>query len=146
MKFFVSLAAAAGVSYGASAQKLAEKELPAAVRSSFQQVYPEVKKATWAKEDDYFEAEFAVKGQETSATFGTDGRLLVAETEISYADLPATVQAALSARHKGAKVKEAARLVNGSGEVTYETQVSVAGKSEELLFDAEGHELKYGAR
>jgi hypothetical protein len=142
MKVFLTLAISALFANAACAQKLSEKDIPAVIVTNFKQSFPDIKKATWEKEDDYFEAEFALQGQETSATFDVDGKLLETETEIRFSDLPAPVKAALATSYKGAKVKETARLISPTGTVTYEAEVAIGSKSQDLVFDAEGHEVK----
>ena len=48
------------------AQKIAEKEVPAAVKSAFQKQFPDVKDVDWEKEKGNYEVEFEIKETEYS--------------------------------------------------------------------------------
>lgn len=108
---------------------------PEAVLQAFQKHFPAIKKAHWDKEGNNYEAEFDLNGAETSATFTAAGQLLETESEIPVAQLPQPVRDYLQKNHPGKKIKEAAKITDAAGAVTYEAEVKSQG---DLLFDAGG--------
>ena len=115
------------------ARSLGKQEVPAAVLTAFKQKFPQAAEVEWKKEKDgNWEAEFEMgeKESEMSATFDPSGKWLETETEISIADLPVAVKAAV----QGKKVKEASKIMRTDGSTVYEAEV----KGKDLLFDANG--------
>ena len=114
----------------------AEKKPPQAVLNSFNQKFTGITDVDWSLEKNgEWEAEFdAADGKETSANFSLDGTWLETETEIAITDLPSAVRDAVTKMRPGKKIKEAARILDASGQITYEVEVS--GK--DLIFNAEG--------
>ncbi|SET09689.1 PepSY-like domain-containing protein [Hymenobacter actinosclerus] len=140
---FGLLAAALLLTGSASAQKLKAAQVPAAVVAGFNQKFPQAKEVKWEKEGSHYEAGFEQGKQEMSALLSAAGTLVETETEIQVSQLPAGVQATLARQYKGVKIKEAAKIVAaGTGTVTYEAEIEQGGKEVDLLFDAEGREVK----
>ncbi len=122
--------------------KTKEKEkaaVPAAVKSAFTKSYPGVK-AKWEKEKgkEAFEAEFEKDDKDMSVVYSAKGELLETEVEIAVSELPAAVSTYVATHHKGAKIKEAAKITDAKGTITYEAEV----KGHDLFFDANGNPLK----
>lgn len=116
---------------GTGMMACAQKNPPQAVVTAFNQKFSNVKELKWSLEKNGdWEAEFEQGDTELSANFSAAGQWLETETEISVADLPAAVQAAL----KGKKVKEAAKILRADGSTVYEAEV----KRKDMLFDASG--------
>lgn len=136
-KTILSLALLALIGSTAMAQN---DDAPAAVKSKFAADYPNVKKVKWEKEDGHFEAEFEVNGVETSVVYDASGKKLETETAIEVSALPKAASDYIATKYPGQKVKEAAKITDASGKVTYEAEV----KEGDLMFDANGHfiELK----
>ena len=123
-----ALLACAQISF---AQKTKSSKVPEPVKMAFSKAYPNVKDVDWEKENGNYEAEFElVDDQETSVVYDANGALLETEVEIAVSALPKAVQEAL----KGKKVKEASKITNAKGVVTYEAEV----KRKDLMFDAAG--------
>jgi phosphopantothenoylcysteine synthetase/decarboxylase len=113
-------------------------DVPAAVKSKFASLYPNVKKAKWDKEAANYEAEFEVNEVETSVLFDATGNLLETETEIAVTALPKAVSDYVTKNYATEKIKEASKIVDSKGTVTYEAEV----KSGDLIFDAQGNFIK----
>src|SRR4051794_5304095 len=92
---------------GAIAQKIDEKNVPAAVKAKQKSLYPTSKISKWEKEDGKYEAEFDLNKVETSTLFDEKGNLLETETEIKISELPAAVSTYVARNYQGQKVKEA---------------------------------------
>lgn len=133
------LLAFAAITLRGYSQKLKEHEVPSAVKESFYKTYPGLKDVSWEKEKDgNFEAEFKSGGKEQSVVLDSKGAILETETEIAVAELPATVQEYIAKTYKDAKIKEAARITDAKGVISYEAEV----KGSDLLFDAKGNFIK----
>lgn len=92
----------------------------------------------WEKEAANYEVNFVQGGHEMSALFNSAGTLEETEMEIKAAQLPASVTSYVQQHYKGSKIKEAAKITKGNGEVNYEAEV----KGMDVLFDASGKFLK----
>jgi hypothetical protein len=119
------------------AQKLKENQVPQIVRNSFQKQYPKTK-ASWEKEKEGYEASFKQGTTDMSVIINKNGTIIETETDIQVSALPAGILAYIKEHYKGEKVKEAARIVNEKGVVTYEAEL----KGKDLLFDTNGKFLK----
>ena len=139
----LTLAAAALLAPAAHAQKVAAAQVPAAATATFHKNFPTVKTVTWEKEGADYEAGFAMGKAEMSAVITAAGVLKETETEIAVAQLPAPVQKALATTYKGAKISEAAKIVTAAtGATAYEAEISQGGKHRDVLFSADGTEVK----
>ncbi len=127
-----------GFSGCVNGQKLNEKDIPQAVKNKFTGLYPKVQGAKWEKEDANYEAGFKEKGKETSVLIDASGKLLETESSILPSDLPKTVLEYCSKNMPGKKIKEAAKIQNANGTITYEAEVDET----DYLFDAQGNFLK----
>ena len=136
-KLLMSVMAITAIVCAANAQKVHAKKVPAAVKASFARQYPGIT-ASWEKEEGKYEAGFDHNGHEMSALFETTGAMTESEMEIKVNELPAPVMQYINAHHKGAVVKEAAKITKATGEVNYEAEV----RGKDLIFDATGKFLK----
>ncbi len=138
MKHVMILMAASLISGCAFAQNKQDKDIPAIVKSAFQKAHPDAKGVKWEKEGDNFEAEFEHGKVEQSVVLNAQGNILETEVEIAVAELPQKAREYVAAHYKGQSLKEAAKITDAKGMVTYEAEV----KGKDLLFDAEGTFLK----
>ena len=119
------------------AQSLKEKEVPMAVKKAFMKDNPKIMDAKWSKDGKNFEAEFVINGVPTAETYYANGKLKEDETEMEVSALPQSIKDYVKANYKGAKIKEASKLLS-KGITTYEAEVN--GK--DLIFSANGKYLK----
>lgn len=86
-----------------TAAEKAEAKLPAAVLSAFKKAYPDatVKNVNHEKEDgqEQYEIESTNHGRGLDVNYKPDGTLLVVEEEVTEADVPAAVTAAILKRY-----------------------------------------------
>lgn len=120
------------------AQKIAEKEVPAAVKSAFQKQFPDVKDVDWEKEKGNYEVEFEIKETEYSVLLDASGTILETEMEINVDALPSNVRDYVSENHAVEKIKEAAKISDTKGTITYEAEI----KGKDLIFDSNGNFVK----
>ena len=140
---FLTLAAAVLLTSAAQAQKVPAAQVPAAAVATFKKSFPTVKAVKWEKEGADYEAGFDMGKAEMSAVFTAAGVLKETETEMAVGQLPAPVKSALAANYKAYKITEAAKIVTAAtGITTYEAEVSQGGKHHDVLFNADGTEVK----
>ena len=138
MKKLALMTVAAMITSLTFAQKLQEKDVPALVKTAFQKNFPQAKVEKWEKEGVNFEAEFELNKTEQSVLFDAQGNLLETEVEIKLTQLPKGVLEYVKANYKGKKVKEAAKITDAKGTVTYEAEI----KGMDILFDSNGKFIK----
>ena len=143
MKKLLLILPLAMLAVAAQAQKmLPAKQVPAAVRATFKDKFPTVKTNTWEKENGKYEAGFKENGTTMSALITPTGELTETESDMVPSKLPAAVRTVLARDYKAYKVTEAATLVSAAGVMTYEAELSKAGKSHDVLFNADGSLVK----
>lgn len=122
----------------ANAQKINEADVPAAIKSSLSKLHPNAKVDKWEKEGNNFEAEFTENKVETSVEFGPNGQLIATEVEMNVSDLPKAISDYCTKNMAGKKIKEASKITDASGKVSYEAEVDEA----DYIFDANGNFVK----
>jgi hypothetical protein len=120
------------------AQKLQEKDVPASVKTAFQKNFPQAKVEKWEKEGVNFEAEFELNKSEQSVLFDAQGGIIETEIEIEISELPNEIVDYVKTNYKGQSVKEAAKINDTKGTLTYEAEI----KGMDLLFDSNGKFIK----
>lgn len=126
------------ISLAACAQKVKESEVPTAVKEAFKKSYKDAKEVKWEKEGANFEAEFEIGETDQSVVFDAMGHLVETEVEIKVDELPAGVKDYVAKNYKNAKIKEATKIIDAKGTVTYETEI----KDKDLIFDSAGKFIK----
>lgn len=116
--------------------------MPAAGRASFKETFPAVKTNTWGKENGKYKAGFKEHGTTMSALITPTGELTETESDMSPSKLPSAVRIVLARDYKAYKLTEAATLVSAGGAPTYEAKLSKAGKSHDVMFNANGSLVK----
>ncbi len=138
MKKLAIMIVAGLVSTCTFAQKMQEKDVPASVKSTFKKDYPSIKEVKWEKEGDKYEASFDLNKIDNSVLFDASGNVIETEVEIELNQLPSGVMDYVKSHYGGQKVKEAAKITDTKGTVTYETEI----KDMDLLFDSNGKFIK----
>lgn len=118
-----------------NAQKIQEKDIPAAVKSALRKQYSDVTKVKWNKEQNEYEAGFEINETDYSVLIDASGIIIETEAEIGVDALPSTVKDYVSKNYPGKKIKEAAKITDAEGTVTYEAEV----KGKDLIFDSNGN-------
>jgi hypothetical protein len=135
----VFLAACLLVSVASPAQRLKEKDIPAAVRSALEKKYPTAAAVTWEKEKGNYEANWGGRsGEDNSVQFSPSGDFIEMVKAIPVSELPSAVAAYVKEHYKGAKITEAGKVTDAAGRLSYEAEVH--GK--DLVFDEQGRFVK----
>ncbi len=138
MKKLIFLLAIAAVSLQANAQKLADKDVPSTVKTSFTKLFPKATEVKWKKEDGNFEAGFDLNKIEQSVLFDANGKMLESEVEIDVKKLPEAAHTYMKKNYPNNPIKEAAKITAANGTVTYEAEL----KGKDVIFDAKGNFIK----
>ncbi|GEJ44471.1 PepSY-like domain-containing protein [Chryseobacterium sp. ON_d1] len=121
-----------------NAQKIQQKNVPVMVLKGFQKQFPMVKDAKWEKENGNYEASFKANGTGTSVIIDLSGNILETENQINSNSLSALIKEYIAENYPNQKIKEAAKITDAKGEVTYEAEVN----NKDLIFDSKGKFLK----
>jgi len=138
MKKLALMTVAAMITSLTFAQKLQEKDVPGSVKTAFQKNFPQAKVEKWEKEGVNFEAEFELNKSEQSVLFDAQGGIIETEIEIEISELPNGIVDYVKTNYKGQSVKEAAKISDTKGTLTYEAEI----KGMDLLFDSNGKFIK----
>jgi ABC-type transporter MlaC component len=138
MKKLILMMVAAMITSLSFAQKMQDKDVPAAVKTSFQKLYPNLKDVKWEKEKEHYEASFDLNKVDNSVLFDAKGNVVETEVEIELNKLPNGVMEYVKQHYAGSSVKEAAKITDAKGTVTYEAEM----KGKDLLFDSNGKFIK----
>ncbi len=138
MKKSMLIAAGLIISLAACGQKLMEADVPAVVKEAFKKSHNDAKEVRWEKEDANYEAEFEIGESDQSVVYDAAGHLIETETEINVKELPPAVKDYVSKNYKDAKIKEASKITDAKGTVTYEAEI----KEKDLIFDSKGKFIK----
>ena len=138
MKKTIVLLAVSVLSATAFGQKLREKQVPSPVTAAFRQQHADAKDVDWEKENGNYEAEFKEGQTELSVVYDAQGHLLETEVEISESELPSKAKEYIAQKYSGIKIKEAARITDSQGNVSYEAEVN----KKDLIFDSNGTFIK----
>ena len=122
----------------ATAQKVKETDVPAEVKAAFTKNYPNVKAKGWEKEDGNYEVEFESNKNEMTLVIDPKGNVVQTETEIKVSELSKTITDYGAKNYAGKKIKEASRIVDAKGVITYEAEI----EKMDVLFDANGKFIK----
>ena len=122
----------------ANAQKMKETDVPAHVKATAFKEYPNIKVEKWEKEGGNYEAEFNVNKVETSVLIDAGGNLIETEVEINVSALPKGVSEYVSKNLAGQKIKEASKISDTKGTITYEAEINKV----DYIFDVNGSFIK----
>lgn len=134
MKKSILVLAMAFIALAANAQKVKEADVPPAIKAAFVKAHPNAKVDKWEKEGNNYEVEFTENKIESSVDLGPNGQILETETEIAVTALPKGVADYCTKNMPGKKIKEASKIVDAAGKVTYEAEVDDA----DYIFDSNG--------
>lgn len=122
-----------------SAQRLNTAAVPAAVRSALTSKYPGAVAVSWEKEKGNYEANWGGRSKEDSSVlFTPDGQFVEQVVAIPVSALPPAVATYVRAHYPGARITEAGKVTDASGQTRYEAEV----KGKDLVFDTAGKFLK----
>ena len=108
----------------AEAQSIKQRDVPAAVMTSFSSLYPNASKVKWENEDGMYEGSFLTDKKETSLLFSSLEYRVKTYNERTSAYLPSGVLEYVSKEHPGATIEEASKVTDIKGVVNYEVEIA----------------------
>ena len=140
MKLFILfLSAIAAFASNATAQDIKVQNVPAVVKDVLAKKYPNAAKVGWEKEKGNYEANWGGKsGEDTSVQFTPAGAFVEEVDAIPVSQLPRAVATYVKAHYNGAKVKEAGKVTDATGNHLFEAEI----KGNDLIFDKNGKLVK----
>ena len=140
-KLIVFLAAAAlalQVNAQTSSQKIADKDVPATVSSTFTKAHPNAKMVSWKKMDGKYAAEYDESSTKTWSVYDATGKLVETKVKVKESDVPKMATDYVSKNHKDPLEKEYFKATDPKGTVTYDVKV----KDKKMIFDSNGNYIK----
>ena len=122
----------------AFAQKMQEKDIPTAVKATFQKQYPKIHSVMWEKENGFYEANFQINKIENAVLLNEQGKITETEVAIDLSQLPKGVLDYVKIHYASQKVHGAAKLTDATGNVTFEAGIN----GMDVLFDTNGKFIK----
>jgi len=118
------------------------KDLPAKVKTSFDQKFPGAQKTKWGKESaKEWEVEFTMNSKDYSANFSPEGNWLETEYKIGENEIPAVVTNTLGKQFPGYKIEVSEISETAKGKV-YEFAISTGKTKKEVAINADGTLVK----
>jgi hypothetical protein len=130
-----------GIMLGAYAQdKVKEKDVPAAVQTSFKSEFPNAKDVDWKMKEGKYKVQFEVNGLDHIASFGADGKLMSRGMKIRASELPAAIATSVKSSYADRSIDDVYR-VDKNGAAYY--LVKLNGDPEtKILYAADGQVAK----
>ncbi|MDE3059182.1 MAG: PepSY-like domain-containing protein [Bacteroidota bacterium] len=129
----------------AQEKKISEKELPAAVLSSFHKAYPKAEITGASTETEkgkkYFEIESMDGSVRRDLLFTSAGTIAEIEETIPSSELPGGALQAIEKKISGAKVNRAEKVISGS-RVSYELSVTGTNGKYGVILNKDGKIIK----
>jgi len=130
-------------------EKVAKKDVPAAVIAAFEKAYPKATIRGYAREKEggklFYEIE-SVEGKVTrDILYNPDGSVAEIEEGIATSDLPQSAQEAIRKQYPKATVRKAERITHNS-KIGYEVKLKQGKQAIELVFVSSGKMLKSTAK
>ena len=109
---------------------LAQRDVPDAVRTTFQAKYPGEDDPDWHRDDHgNFEAHFKTDGRHLRADFNPDGSWIETEESIDKDDLPKAVRDWIEAEHENDDITEIERVEHHSKGLFFDIEFKRKGKN-----------------
>ena len=133
------------LSFAQNSKKKPEPKVPAVVLEAFNAKYPnlKVKDWDWEAQKETYEADFIVDNTEKEASFSTTGKWLKTKTEITKAELPATVSKSASSGELSAwQMIDFSHIESPDKGVYYKIRFKKGAEEKSLKFDAAGNQME----
>lgn len=115
-----------------------KSNVPDTILKALEIKFPGVEVASWEHEGNFYEATFEINHHFFSALFEGTGRLILIEEDLDPSNLPEVIKTYVLNNLKGKKVREAAKITDGSGRISY----SLGTSNHDYLFDSTGNLIR----
>ena len=139
----IAMAMMAGLTAGVVAQTPANTTAPAAIDAAFKKAYPSATMKRVTKETEggktVYEVESVDNGRGRNLIYSQDGTVVTIEDEMTEAEFPAAVAAAIVKRYPKATITLREKLTNPKSPVVqYEAELKGAGSVTEVILTVDG--------
>ena len=143
VKYWIAIAIVAGLTAGGGAQTPAKPVAPAAIAAAFKKAYPNATIKSVTKElavgKTAYEVESVDNGRRRDLIYNADGSVVMIEDEMTEAEFPAAVAAAITKRYPKATITLREKLTITKGSVVqYEAELKGAGAVTEAILTVDG--------
>jgi hypothetical protein len=140
-KKLLTLLLISGFALSVSAQeKVREKDVPAAIQTSFKNDYPNAGDADWKIKDGHYKAEFRVNGTRQIASYDASGKMLSKGIEIKENELPAPVKSAVQSDYAARSIDDVYK-VDKDGTICYLVKLNGSPETK-IFYSADGKIIK----
>ena len=124
-----------------SAQDINPNDVPAELRTAFEQAQPNASDVEWEKEGENYKVEFDVNWQDHEIWYTSDASIVKTEKDIKKKELPDSVQSTISSKYSGYRV-DSIEMTEENGSATYEVELEKGWDEEmKVVFDPKGKVL-----
>lgn len=124
-----------------SAQDMNMNDVPADLRTTFEQGYPNAADVEWEKEGESYKVEFEIDRKDHEIWYTADGNTSKTEKQISENDLPQAIQSAISSSYSEYNI-DSVEMTEEGGSATYQVELEKGWNDEkQVVFDADGKVL-----
>lgn len=117
-------------------------DVPAAVKSDFEQKYPAANDVEWEKDGDEYKVDFRINGEKNTLKYGEDNNLKQSEIRIDKSALPAAVVKAVESQYSGYTIEKADEINKVGKGKQYEVEVKKGDKVLDVHFTPNGEIIK----
>ena len=143
VEYWIAMAMVAGLTAGGVAQTPGKPMAPAAIDAAFKKAYPNATIKNVMKETldgkTVYEVESVDNGKGRNIDYSPDGSVVVIEEELTEAEFPPAVAAAIAKRYPKATITLREKLTITKGSVVqYEAELNGAGGVTEAVLTVDG--------
>ena len=116
-----------------------DRDVPNTVITSFNSAYPNVSGVKWRMDGGNYKAMYKTSdNKEMIIVYDNSGNLIKTKAEIETSQLPSKAMEYVSANYNNENVKEAYRVTEANGTITYKAEV----RQMHLIFDTNGNFIR----
>jgi uncharacterized membrane protein YkoI len=124
-----------------SAQEMQVTDVPAELKKSFEQSYPDASEVEWEMKGDTLIVEFEINNEEQEVWYTPDGQTAKTVKEITETDLPEPVKSTINEKYSDYTI-DSIDLIEEAGSTVYEVELQKGWTTEkDVIFDASGKVL-----
>ncbi|WP_316752378.1 PepSY-like domain-containing protein [Pedobacter gandavensis] len=120
------------------AQDIPAKDVPVAVRNSFQKAFPKASKVEWELKGDLYNADFDIGRRDHEVWFTNNGSIVKHKKEITAKELPAAVLNVIKKNYTGYRIDDVDQFEEGKV-FLYKVEFKKVGEEKKVVFDAKGN-------
>lgn len=143
MKSFILIALGLAISGSCFGQKLTSDKVPTGISKSFSTQYPNAN-ANWERFGENYTASYRLNNENYNAIYSSNGTWVGTGMEIKNAAIPTSVSSSMNRDYAAYQVKDAMRMQNADGTISYRTHVIKDGTGMELMYNEQGKLLSKG--